>query len=118
MFKVDPETKSIELHRGDTGVIGITAKGYTFGADDRAIFTMKGPSGTEIMKKVYEMTDNRFEVEFANSDTDYLEPGVYSWDVRYVVNPIYVHGEIIQGDAVVTPEDPMTMTVRTTIGQV
>ena len=118
MFKVDPETRAIELHRGDTGVIGITAKGYTFGASDRAIFTLRGPSGTEIMKEVKAMTNNRFEIEFKNSTTDYLEPGVYSWDVRYVKNPIYVHGEIIDGDAVFTPEDAMSLTIRATVGQI
>ena len=32
---------------------------YVFGADDRALFTVKDGSGSEIIKRVYELDDNR-----------------------------------------------------------
>jgi len=119
-FHVDTTTKTITLHRGDTGVVTISVEGYTFGTDDRALFTVKDASGTAVIKRVYEMTDNAFEVEFANADTDYLAPGTYSWDARYVIDPQYDPntGEIIDGDAVSTPGSPYSIVLLGTVGQI
>ena len=118
MFVV--EGNQITLHRGDTGTIGITATGYTFGNDDRALFTVKSSNGTVIKQGVYAMTNNRFEVPFTNQDTDSLESGTYEWDVRYVVNPEYDQetGAIVDGDAVATPMDPSPCVIRRTVGQI
>lgn len=119
MFNV--EGNKIELHRGDTGVIGITATGYDFGSADRALFTVKSPNGTVVKQGVYALENNRFEVEFTNSDTDTLDSGDYEWDVRYVVDPIYDQedpGTIIDGAAVATPNDPMPCVLRRTVGQI
>lgn len=117
MFTVNGFT--IEMHRGDTGTIGITASGYTFGPNDRALFTVKNKSGTVVKQGIYEMENNRFEVPFLNADTDYLENGLYEWDVRYVVNPIYDdNGKIVDGDAVATPKDPMDLNLLRTVGQI
>lgn len=119
MFTVDTTTKKIELHRGDTGKIGITATGYSFGAADRAVFTLKGPDGSVVKEEIHVMENNRFEVEFKNADTDYLEPGTYEWDVRYSVNAVYdAEGKVVDGQAVGTPEDPMAMVIRRTVGQI
>lgn len=118
MFVVDTENYKIDLHRGDTGVIGITLTGHTFGADDRVLFTIKDQEGKIVKEGVYALTNNRFEVEFLNADTDHLMPGQYSWDVRCVVNPVYANNAIIDGDAVATPRDPMVVNLRTTVGQV
>jgi hypothetical protein len=119
MFAVDGY--KIELHRGDTGVIGITATGYSFGPDDRALFTVRSGNGTVVKQGVYAMEDNRFEVEFTNSDTDTLDSGEYEWDVRYIVDPIYDQQDpttIIDGAAVATPRDPMPCVLRRTVGQI
>lgn len=121
MFVVDAQNYTIDLHRGDTGVLGITAEtDYEFGPLDRAIFTLKDSNGKLIKKNVCEMTDNRFEITFVNSDTDGLMPGLYTWDVRYVVNPVYdSEGQIYDGlGGVYTPRDPMTLNLRTTVGQI
>ena len=118
MFVVESGNR-IDMHRGDTGIIGITATGYTFGADDRVLFTMKDSSGTIVMEGVYAMTNNRFEIEFKNADTDYLDPGTYEWDLRYIVNPVMdSSGKPIDGDGVATPSDPMLLNLRRTIGQI
>ena len=118
MFVV--QGNEIMLHRGDTGTIGITASGYTFGNNDRALFTLKDRNGTLIKQGAYAMTNNRFEVAFENQDTDSLESGTYEWDVRYVVNPQYdqVTGAIVNGDAVATPMDPSPCVIRRTVGQI
>ena len=106
MFMVDPNTKTIRMHRGDTGSLTIRVTGYTYGEDDRAVFTVKSPSGTVVMERVYPLAENAFVVTFANGDTDYLAAGNYKWDVRYVVDPTYVDGKITDGPGVATPRDP------------
>lgn len=117
MFNVDGF--KINLHRGDTGTIGITATGYTFGPNDRALFTVKDKSGTIVKQGIYPMVNNRFEVPFLNGDTDYLDSGLYEWDVRYVVEPVYdEEGKIVDGDAVATPKDPMDLNLWRTVGQI
>ena len=117
MFNVDGF--KINLHRGDTGTIGITATGYTFGPNDRALFTVKDKNGTIVKQGIYPMVNNRFEVPFLNGDTDYLDSGLYEWDVRYVVEPVYdEEGKIVDGDAVATPKDPMDLNLRRTVGQI
>ena len=119
-FHVDPTTKTITLHRGDTGEVTVKVTGHTFLADDRALFTVKDASGSVIMKRVYELDSNEFTVTFANADTDYLSAGQYSWDVRYVIDPEYDPdtGEIIDGDGVSTPGSPYTLMILGTVGQI
>ena len=119
-FHVDPTTNTITMHRGDTGEVTISVTGHTFLADDRALFTVKDSSGSEIIKRVYELDENAFTVAFANSDTDYLAAGQYSWDVRYVIDPQYdpVSGEIIDGDGVSTPGSPYSLVLLGTVGQI
>ena len=87
----------ITLSRGDTGAMKVTAKvkrrdtggSYTFGERDRALFSIKAGNGQVVKQKAYPMRDNVFTVVFANTDTDQLTPGGYTWDVRYVINPYY-----------------------------
>ena len=91
MFHVDPTTKKITMHRGDTGEMTVTATGATFSTEDRVLFTVKDlpgvlgeklASGTEIIKDIFELTDGAFTKEFTNPETDYLTPGNYYWDAR------------------------------------
>ena len=115
----------ITLSRGDTGALKVNATAtlngepFTFGADDRALFSIKNANGEIIMQKVCEMTDNAFTVYFLNADTDSLSPGSYSWDVRYIIHPYYdSEGHIVDGDQVITPKTPMNMTLLTVVGDV
>lgn len=119
MFNVDPATKKITMHRGDTGYLTIRVTGHTFGSNDRALLTIKDSSGSVVMKRVYEMTDNAFTVEFANADTDYLPPQICKWDVRYITDPVYdEEEEIVSGDEVCTPESPFDLQILGTVGQI
>lgn len=119
MFKVDGFT--ITMSRGDTGAIKFTADtDYTFTANDRALFSIKNAVG-EVVKLVASALDETksFTVTFFNSDTDSLAAGSYSWDVRYIINPYYdSNGNIIDGDQVITPRQPMSLTLLQVVGEV
>ena len=51
MFQVNGTT--ITMSRGDTGSVTFRATGYTFGAEDRALFTVKSPEGTIVKQSAY-----------------------------------------------------------------
>lgn len=123
MFRV--EDYNISLSRGDTGGMKVKATAtlngepFTFGEDDRALFSIKNAQGEIIKEKVAQLVDNDFMVYFLNADTDSLSPGTYSWDVRYIIHPYYdANGRIIDGDQVITPKEPMTMNLLTVVGDV
>lgn len=123
MFNVQDNV--ITLSRGDTGALKVRATAtldgepFTFGTDDRALFSIKNANGEITMQKVCEMTDNAFIVYFLNADTDTLAPGAFSWDVRYIIHPYYdENGRIVDGDQVITPKTPMNMTLLTVVGDV
>ena len=119
------EGYQINLSRGDTGALKVTATAtldgepFTFGEDDRALFSIKNGQGEVVKEKIAEMTNNEFTVYFLNSDTDSLAPGNYLWDVRYIINPYYdASGRIVNGDQVITPKQPMNMQLLTVVGDV
>lgn len=124
MFYVDGTT--INLSRGDTGSVTIGTDGYDFDAEDRALFTLKNSLGELIMENQYELENGQFTIQFRNADTDSLPVGMYSWDVRFILNPLYdserrtLSGQpkIIDGDQVITPDAPMSLNILGTIGEV
>jgi len=118
MFSVDPTSKKISLSRGDTGAFTITVSGYTFGEDDRCVFTIKG--GNQIVKQVaYPMVNNSFTVTMFNADTDKFNAGSYTWDVRFVIHPYYDEaGNVIDGDQVLTPTLPLNFDLQMVVGDI
>lgn len=123
MFEVDGYT--IRLSRGDTGAMRVKAvatlddEPYTFGSDDRALFSIKNGQGEIVKEKAAQMENNEFVVYFLNADTDGLAPTTYSWDVRYIIHPYYdASGRIIDGDQVITPKEPQTLNLLTVVGDV
>ena len=123
MFVVDEY--NVSLSKGDTGAIKVTANAtkngepYTFSADDRALFSIKNGQGEIVKEKVAAMENNSFVVYFLNADTESLSPSNYQWDVRYVIHPYYdSEGRIIDGDQVITPKTPQTMTILTVVGDI
>lgn len=123
MFVVDGY--SIRLSRGDTGGMRVNATAtlhgepFTFGADDRALFSIKNQNGEVVKEKVAQMENNSFMVYFLNADTDSLAPGQYTWDVRYIIHPYYdANGRIVDGDQVITPKEPQTMNLLVVVGDV
>jgi hypothetical protein len=116
MFRIDG-TKII-LSVGDTGAFDVTATGYTFGNNDRALFSIRDRYGNVLFQKIYAMTNNSFTVSFENGDTDTWLPGSYTWDIRYVINPTYDDGKIVDGDQVLTPKTPQPMELLPVVGEV
>lgn len=123
MFRI--EGYNIILSRGDTGAMKVKATAtlngepFTFGEDDRALFSIKNGQGEIVKEKVAELVNNNFTVYFLNADTDSLSPTNYSWDVRYIIHPYYdANGRIIDGDQVITPKEPMSMNLLTVVGDV
>ena len=123
MFMV--EDYSITLSRGDTGAMRVRAEAtlngepFSFGSDDRALFSIKNGQGEIVKEKVASLTNNEFIVYFLNADTDNLAPTTYTWDVRYIIHPYYdTSGRIINGDQVITPKEPMNMNLLTVVGDV
>ena len=118
MFDVNGTT--ITMSRGDTGAMKLTAnvtrkdtgEPYVFGERDRALFSIKG--GNQLVKqKSYPLVNNQFTVVFMNADTDQLNPGGYTWDVRYIINPYYNDDmpEPPEGQESWTPYDEITFPV-------
>ena len=119
MFEVDGYT--ITLSRGDTGAIKFYADtDYTFQSTDRALFSMKNAVGEVVKQGVFSLdSDNAFTVTFFNSDTDGLAAGGYTWDVRYILHPYYdAAGNIVNGDQVITPHQPMSLQLLQVVGEV
>ena len=127
MFSVDAAKGEIEMNVGDTGAFlcaGERDDGVDFTEDDRAVFTIKDATGEIRIERIYHLDDDDglgngvFLVEFHNDDTDHLDPGQYSWEVRFVVNPYYdSEGKIVNGDIVWTPGidgngNPIPMTLK------
>lgn len=124
MFKVDTVTKKITLHRGDTGIVPFRLTGYTFGENDRVLFTAKSSSGTEIIREIYPIENNGFKVRFPNSLTDSLAPGQYRYDARVAILPLYddqgrlYDVDFDHGGMVNTPVSPLIIEILDTVGQI
>lgn len=111
----------ITLSRGDTGAIKFTAStSHTFDEVDRALFSVKNAIGEVVKQQAFEIDENKaFVVTFFNADTDNLSAGTYSWDVRYILHPYYDdNGNIIDGDQVITPRQPMDLQLLQVVGEV
>lgn len=126
MFAVDSTSGAIEMNVGDTGaflIAGTRDDGEDFTEDDRAVFTIKNSNGEIVMMRIYSLDNDDdigngvFLVEFHNNDTDTWDPGSYTYEVRWVVNPYYEGTKIVNGDFVNTPGidgkgNPIPMTLK------
>lgn len=119
------EGYNINLSRGDTGALKVNATAtlggepFSFGPDDRALFSIKNGQGEIVKETVAALENNSFVVYFLNADTDSLAPGTYQWDVRYIIHPYYdENGRIVDGDQVITPKEPQNINLLTVVGDV
>ena len=123
MFWID-EQGTINLSVGDTASFTISATGYTFDNDDRALWTVKNNQNKVVFERAYPLVSNDlengvFQVNLINSDTDMLAPGDYNWDVRYIIHPYYdSKGRIFDGDQVITPKEAQKLKLLPVIGEV
>ena len=113
MFKLADDGTTILMHRGNTGVLKINLTGYTFGNDDRVLFMMRSRTGTEVKSKICQVEDGAIEIEFVNTDTDYLAPDDYFYAITAATDPEYdTSGNIVDGSGVFTPEETNNKTIR------
>ena len=112
MFKLDADGTTILMHRGNTGVLKINLSGYTFGNNDRVLFMMKSQSGTEVKSKICQVEDGAIEIEFVNTDTDYLSAGDYIYAITAATDPVYENGKIVNGTDVYTPNETNNKIIR------
>ncbi len=112
MFKLDTDGTTILMHRGNTGVLKINLSGYSFGNDDRVLFMMKSMSGSEIKSKICQVEDGAIEIEFVNTDTDYLSAGDYIYAITAATDPVYENGKIVNGTDVYTPNETNNKIIR------
>lgn len=120
MFVVNTTDKTITLSRGDTGWVPYRITGVTLTEDDRVIFTIKNSQGAIVKETVFTPINNVFWVRFENTDTDGQPVGIYQYDIRVVIGPIYDDntGRIIDGQDVKTPLLPTNITLLNTVGEV
>ena len=119
MFIVDGY--NITLSRGDTGAIKITIEtDYEFQTTDRVLFSIKNAVGDIVKQQAFQVDENKaFIVTFFNTDTDNLPAGGFSWDIRCVLHPYYdSSGNIVNGDQVITPKQPMNLQLLNVVGEV
>lgn len=95
-FQFDKNTGDIKMNRGDTGSFWVSASrksGDAWTEDDRMLFTIRNSTGEIMMQRFYRLDDQWGQgdgivlIEFHNDDTDQWDPGQYSVERRYDVNP-------------------------------
>ena len=96
MFNYNASATEITMHAGDTGAFKIKAtrqSGEDWTEDDRMLFTIMNGGGDIVMQRFYRLDDDEglgngvVEIQFHNNDTDEWEPGTYTMERRYDVNP-------------------------------
>ena len=113
MFRLDTDGSTILMHRGNTGTVRITLEGYEFGNNDRELFRVRSSNGTIVKSEICQVEDGAIEVEFVNTDTDYLAPGYYYYGITAATDPVYDEdGEIVNGSGVSTPEELNEKVIR------
>ena len=113
MFKLDTDGTTILMHKGNTGKLRINLTGYTFGNNDRVLFRMLSSGGSEIKAVVCEVVDGAIEIDFINTDTDGLSPGLYYYGITAATDPEYDdQGRIVDGSGVSTPESLNAKVIR------
>lgn len=97
-FNLDKTTLDMSLYRGDTASFWIHAvkrSGDDWTDDDRMKFTVISPSGNIVMERHYRLDDQWSKgdgyalIEFHNADTEALDPGQYTLEIRFYIDAIW-----------------------------
>lgn len=110
----------ILLTRGDTGVLTIeTSSDHEFTEDDKALFTARRKSGGLLVEMILQPeADGTVQIPFTSDLSDNWTPGDYKWDVRYVIGAVMENDRIVDGQEVITPMAPGTLTIAEAVGKV
>ena len=116
MFEVQGHT--IRISQGDTGVVTFRVEGVTLSEADRAVFTVRGGCAG-VLKKVVAPQDGGFCVPLASGETQAMPPGLYSWDLRIVLEAkVDGQGAVTDGREVITPWLPGRFEVMKVVGRI
>lgn len=119
MYRVNEETGEIYLSRGDTMSFTLKFTGYSLTANDKVMVTIKDRSGQLVKEYIETPVNNMVVIRLRNPDTDYLNPALYQWDARVIIDPVYDEEDrIVDGGSVSTPKLPMNIEIAPTVGQI
>lgn len=111
--------RAIRLSRGDTGIIPFRVEGVTLSEKDRAVFTVRRPTGAALLQKVIAPEGNVFYVPFTNEETDGWKTGSYEWDLRIALDAVMdAQGRVTDGREVITPWAPGKLEVVKVVGEI
>ena len=117
---IEIEGDDIRIPRGDTGAVtfGVNTT-YTFADTDRALFSVKSPSGELLISDTYQIINNEFTVPFRVDTTNKWAIGTYQYDVRFLMSTHWdSDGNITGYDVVDTPKRPRNIQILNTVGEV
>ena len=116
--QIDKSAFNAATGNTDSGTMTFTyTSGWDNDPEEYGITVYGTPVSGDVITVDY--VKNEFIVTFMNADTDSLAPGGYSWDVRYVINPYYNDlGRIVDGDQVITPNQPMGAQLLNVVGDI
>ena len=111
----------VRITRGDSGLLTIRTRGnHAFTERDRAVFTVRRRGGGVLMCTVL-TPDGRGQVQvpFESKETEGFKPGMYEWDIRYVLDAVIGEdGTVSGGREVITPMRPGEFEVLKAVGKV
>lgn len=93
MFKVNEETKKIEITEGDFGtVLPITISGIELTGDDKlSLKIFKEIDGEPIITKVFEnIVNNTLELKFTEEESKKFEVGDYYYDLDWYQEDMFL----------------------------
>ena len=110
---------SVSIPHGDSGGFTIQMTGYTFGEDDRVLFTLKDGNKKTIRRDVLEITDNAVSIEFTPAETRKIPVGDYTWEVRFITDAVFDEDDnLIGGTDIDTPRTDMQLSITRTQGDI
>ena len=120
MFEI--KGRRIRLTRGDTAQIVIEADGLAFTDADRAVLAVKREADDRpaLLEKTATPDENGVCVfRLENEDSEDIEPGAYTWDVRFVIGAVLdTDGRVTGGRQVITPFEPSEFTILGAVADV
>ena len=94
-------------------------EGVTLTDKDRAVFTVRRPTGATLIQKVIAPEKDIFYVPFTNEETDGWKAGVYEWDIRIALDAVLdEQGRVTDGREVITPWAPGKLEVVKVVGEI
>lgn len=111
----------VRITQGDSGLLTFrTRERCAFTERDRAVFTVRRHGGGTLLTAVIiPDRDGQVQVPFLSQETGGWRPGVYEWDMRYVLDAVQDEdGNVTDGREVITPMRPAVLEVLRAVGSI